>query len=142
MQNMCWDNGKEIFLLGIRFFYNKTYYILLFKNINIFSFVLSYNKRALFFCMISDRHIQMASALVRSVFPSQKVFIFGGSLRKKIYGDVDIAIEGIDNVKLLFQLYDVFEDSNFPRPVDLVDFDKASDSFRSYVLSHEKKIWI
>ncbi len=84
----------------------------------------------------------MASEIVKKIFPKNEVFIFGGAVRKENYGDVDIAIEGVSDQKLIFALYDLFEDSNFPKTVDLVNFDEVSASFKEYVLLHEKKIWI
>ncbi len=92
--------------------------------------------------MISPKYISMASTLTKKIFPKNEIFIFGGSARKNDYGDVDIAIRGVKNREKIFQLYELFEESDFPKTVDLVDFDHAQKSFKDYVLLHEKKIWM
>jgi len=92
--------------------------------------------------MISKKYTLMAQQLVKKIFPQNESFIFGGAARNTNYGDVDIAIKGISDYKKILELYDVFEYSNFPKTVDLIDFDNADDSFKEYVLLYEKKIWI
>lgn len=92
--------------------------------------------------MIAEQYLQQAAQMVRQFFPREKAFFFGSSLREERFYDVDIAIEGVQEKEKLLDLKEAFLDSDFPRPVDVVDFDAADEDFRDYVLSQETKQWI
>ncbi len=92
--------------------------------------------------MIADKYLNQAKEIVRKHFPVNKAFIFGSSLRDEDFHDVDIAICGEVNVDDYLTLKENFEESDFPRPVDIVLIDKAEKSFQDYVLNKEIKTWI
>lgn len=73
--------------------------------------------------------------------PDLKIFIFGSSLSKDRFGDIDIALQGEVNDKDLYALKEQFEESTFPYLVDLVNFNQTKESFQNYVLKH-KILWI
>jgi hypothetical protein len=92
--------------------------------------------------MIREKDIVTARGLIHDNLPGVKACIFGSSLREETFGDVDIALFGdvaIDDVLLL---KDVFFESDFPRPVDIIRFETADETFKKYVLEEEVKEWI
>lgn len=62
-----------------------------------------------------------------------KVFLFGSFLNKEKFFDIDLGISGEFDEKILPQLREDFEESNFPYKVDIVDFNQADKNFKSYV---------
>lgn len=93
--------------------------------------------------MLDKKYILMAQEIVREHFSfKNKAFIFGSSLRKDNFYDVDIAIQGVVDKEKILDLKLSFEASNFPRPVDIIDFDSADADFQNYVLHKEIKEWI
>ncbi len=92
--------------------------------------------------MIQAKYIKMAQEIVRKYFPNNKAFIFGSSLRKSNFFDVDIAIKNVTQKEDIWALKEAFLDSDFPRVVDIVDLDHTEESFRDYVLNKETKEWI
>jgi hypothetical protein len=70
-----------------------------------------------------------------------KFFIFGSSLRKKRFGDLDIGVIGNIRKQEIHQLKEKFEESNLPYTVDIIDFNKAEKSFTDNVLNN-KILWI
>lgn len=70
-----------------------------------------------------------------------KIFIFGSSLIKDRFGDIDVAFEGKVKNKDLYVLKEHFEESTFPYFVDLVNLNQAGETFQNHVLAN-KILWI
>lgn len=68
--------------------------------------------------MISEKNILRLKILIRSKIPSlnQKIFIFGSSLRKERFHDIDVAFEGDISQKKLDNLSEYLEESTFALP--------------------------
>ena len=70
-----------------------------------------------------------------------RAFMFGSSIKKDIFFDIDIGVMGkIDLGELALLKFD-FEQSNFPYKVDLVDFNKVNHKFKDQVFQDEV-IWL
>lgn len=74
--------------------------------------------------------------------PSSQIFLFGSSIRKDHFGDIDVGIMG-ENVEpvALADLQEKFEESTFPFLVDIVNFNTVREPFRSHVLK-QPLVWI
>lgn len=70
-----------------------------------------------------------------------KFFIFGSSLHKKHFGDLDLGIIGDINDKELYKLKEYFTESTLPYAVDVVNFNKVEEEFRKNVFNN-KILWI
>lgn len=94
--------------------------------------------------MLSEKYHHWLSEMIRSFFPekSQKIFLFGSSVRSEKFRYIDIGFLELKNTEQLEALKSFLEESTFPYLVDLVDMSKTSKDFSDFVLLHEKKIWI
>lgn len=94
--------------------------------------------------MITQEYIDRLQTMIRKFFPdtTQKIFIFGSSLREKRFRDIDVGFLNCQNPQKLEDLKEYFEESTFPYIVDIVDFKKTSQDFSEFVLHSEKKLWI
>lgn len=70
-----------------------------------------------------------------------QVFLFGTSVKKDTFADIDIGISGEITDRELQKLREQFEESNFPYFIDVVNFNKVKDSFRKNVFNSEL-MWI
>ncbi|MCK5061366.1 nucleotidyltransferase domain-containing protein [Candidatus Parcubacteria bacterium] len=70
-----------------------------------------------------------------------KFFIFGSSLSKKHFGDLDLGVVGNVNDKELYKLKEDFVDSTLPYFVDVVNFNKVEKEFKKNVFDN-KILWI
>jgi hypothetical protein len=71
-----------------------------------------------------------------------KIFIFGSSVNKKDFADVDVGIENVEiKPKEMNDMMEDFEESNIPYKIDLVDFSKVDKNFKNKV-KEEKIIWL
>lgn len=70
-----------------------------------------------------------------------QIFIFGTSLKKNNFADVDVGVLGEITDKDLQQLREQFEESNFPYFIDIVNFNKVKNSFKKNVFNGEL-MWI
>lgn len=72
-------------------------------------------------------------------FNASSVILFGSSVRKKDGNDIDLAVKGI-KPELFFQFYgELFK--YLPKPVDLVDLDKANAYFANRILEEGEVIY-
>ena len=93
--------------------------------------------------MIPQKHLRQIIKAVRNhdQKASHQWFIFGSSLRKKHFGDIDLGVQGkIDN-KNISALQETFENSTLPYKIDIIPFEKTSISFQQNVLNSPIK-WI
>lgn len=70
-----------------------------------------------------------------------KIFIFGSSLEKEHFGDIDVGILGKIDKTELRKLKENFDESTFPYVVDIVNFETVSPTFKNNVLKN-KILWI
>ena len=68
-------------------------------------------------------------------FKKYKIFVFGSRAEAtaRKFSDVDIGIEGKESLpaKIKIELEEDLEDSDIPYTVDLVDFTKVSEKFKT-----------
>lgn len=93
--------------------------------------------------MISQKYLNIIKKIALNELGEggYKCFIFGSSLRRKKYGDIDMGIMGRISKKKISSLEEKFELSNLPFAVDVVDFNQVSEEFKANVFN-EKIIWI
>lgn len=74
--------------------------------------------------------------------PQSQIFLFGSSIQRDRFGDIDIGIMG-KNVEdsSIADLQEQFEQSSFPFLVDIVNFNTVREPFRSHVLK-QPVLWI
>ena len=70
-----------------------------------------------------------------------KFFIYGSSLTKDHFGDIDLGVIGEINHKTIAMLKDKFDNSTLPYSVDIVNFNKVSKEFKDNVFNNEV-LWI
>lgn len=70
-----------------------------------------------------------------------QIFIFGSSAKSDKFGDIDVGIMGDVSDADIRKLKAYFEDSNFPFFVDIINFNKAEESFKKNVLTNQI-LWI
>ena len=93
--------------------------------------------------MIKDKYLKKITEQVGEFSKNKdvKFFIFGSSLKKEHFGDVDLGVMGDIKNSETRKLKESFDDSTLPYSIDIVDFNKASDSFKKNVFSN-KVLWI
>ena len=62
-----------------------------------------------------------------------KVFVFGSSLNKEHFNDLDLGIMGTIKDKDIWQLKDDFSNSTLPYFVDIINFNKVPENFKNNV---------
>ena len=67
--------------------------------------------------------------------------MFGSSVRKERFGDFDIGLMGEVNAPLVRKLKNAFEISTLPYKVDVIDFNKVTNTFKDNVFKN-KIVWI
>lgn len=95
--------------------------------------------------MTAPRYAQKVKEVVSTFDPegSNRYFLFGSSVRKDRFHDIDLGVVGNANSrKDLSELRENFYDSDIPYKVDVVDFDGADSEFRDYVMKNEPIVWI
>ncbi len=70
-----------------------------------------------------------------------RAFLFGSSIKKDHFYDVDIGLMGDVDAGKTAQLKFDFEESNFPYKVDIVDFNTVNPGFREHVLD-SRIVWL
>ena len=91
------------------------------------------------------KYLEPVQRVLRGFDPHQsnRYFLFGSSVRKKTFHDLDLGVIGnTRSHKRLADLRERFYDSNIPYKVDVVDLDAADEDFREYVLHNEPIVWI
>jgi len=93
--------------------------------------------------MIKDKYLQQINKKISRFNQGKnlKFFIFGSSLAKGHFGDIDLGVVGnIENMELS-ELRDEFADSTLPYSVDIVEFNKVSKEFKDNVFDN-KILWM
>ncbi|MCD4704793.1 nucleotidyltransferase domain-containing protein [bacterium] len=70
-----------------------------------------------------------------------QIFIFGSSLIKKNFADLDIGIMGNIKNKELNELKEKFTDSDLPYFIDIINFNQVDEKFKKNVFNN-KILWI
>ena len=86
---------------------------------------------------LDDKHLRTIKKILAQHLPQARVFAFGSRVsgKPRKYSDLDLAIEMPQPLDLrsLRKLKDALEDSDLPICVDIVDWNQASDDFRTAV---------
>ena len=89
-------------------------------------------------CMISEKYLnQIKDIIGEEKLEKGRFFIFGSSLERESFGDVDIGFWGDIKGGDLMRLKEDFEESTLPYEVDFVDFSSVNKNFRNQVLSQK-----
>lgn len=94
---------------------------------------------------ISKTEKEIKEIIFRFLDPKKyQVFIFGSRAtgKAKKYSDYDVGILGKKPVPwdILAEIEEMFEESDLPYKVDIVDFSLVSSDFRKMALSNIKKL--
>lgn len=94
---------------------------------------------------ISSAELQIIKGILQQVLPQQaKVWVFGSRAtgKAKRYSDIDLAID-IHSKNLDLQMLGIldvlFEESELPWKVDIVDYNNVSKDFRA-IIDHDKQL--
>lgn len=93
--------------------------------------------------MINQKYLNIIKKIVQADLGDEifTCFIFGSSLSRKKFSDIDLGIIGEISQKKISLLKEKFESSNLPFAVDVVDFNQAGEEFKKNVFN-QKIIWI
>lgn len=93
--------------------------------------------------MIKERYIQTLRRSTSNITRGKNIqcFLFGSSLSKTHFRDVDLGIMGEVTEKDIAHLRQLFEHSTFPYSVDVVNFNHVSNTFKNNVFEG-KLLWI
>lgn len=93
--------------------------------------------------MIKAEYLKQIQAMVSAVLRRKdaQAFLFGSATRKPRFRDCDIGLTGRIDKDEVRRLKEVFEESDLPYKVDVVDFNRVSETFKRNVLARPI-IWI
>jgi predicted nucleotidyltransferase len=92
--------------------------------------------------MLNSKYLKRITAIIAGTVSGKiKVFVFGSSLRKEKFGDVDIGIMGEIERSSISKLKEEFENSTLPFNIDVIDFNSVSKTFAENVFN-QKVLWI
>lgn len=92
-----------------------------------------------------ERYLPKIKEVIKDFDPSlrNRYFVFGSSLRKEKFNDIDIGVIGAKTSGIrVSDLKEKIEETTIPYFFDVVDFDSAQKSFRDYVFNNESVVWI
>ncbi len=91
--------------------------------------------------MIQQKYVSLIAECKEKFLPNYKVFIFGSSLRNRMFRDVDIGVLREDSNLDLTSFREALEESQLPYLTDVVDFDEVTETFREETFK-EKVLWL
>jgi len=93
--------------------------------------------------MISQKYLNVIKKIVLEQLGDEnfKCFIFGSSLTRKKFGDIDLGIMGKVGKQKISRLKERFASSNLPFAVDVVGFNQVGQEFKTNVFN-QKIIWL
>ncbi len=93
--------------------------------------------------MIEEKYLQQIKNRIFEFSQNKnlQVFVFGSSLNKKHFGDIDLGIMGNIKDKDILKLKENFENSTLPYFVDVINFNKVSKKFENNIFNN-KILWI
>ncbi len=68
-------------------------------------------------------------------------FVFGSSLTRDRFGDIDVGVRGEFKEDQLWKLRDRLTESTFPYTVDIINFNHVSEAFKNNVFS-QPVLWL
>ena len=95
--------------------------------------------------MALETYLPKIRQIIADFDPSGKnrYFVFGSSVRKKSFNDIDIGVTGASvSGTRVHDLKEKIESTTIPFFVDVVDFDRVKQSFSDYVFNKEPIVWI
>ena len=82
---------------------------------------------------IPKKELRTVKIILRKHLPNCEIRAFGSRVADtaKPYSDLDLAIVGIEKLPLttIFSVKEEFQESNIPFRVDIIDWNRISDSF-------------
>jgi len=93
--------------------------------------------------MVQEKYLQQVKGIIDafSFTKDCQIFLFGSSIQKERFGDLDLGIQGLVAEKEISKLKEAFKNSNLPYNVDVINFDEVSEEFKNNVFNN-KIIWI
>jgi len=93
--------------------------------------------------MIKEKYLNQIKQKIEQFNKDKKLefFIYGSSLTKDHFGDIDLGVLGEINSQQIMALKDECNNSNLPYSVDITNFDEVSKEFRDNVFNN-KILWI
>jgi hypothetical protein len=93
--------------------------------------------------MIKPIYLQKLKEIIAGygVNKEWQVFLFGSSLTKERFGDLDVGVMGKVAVAEIAELREAFKNSNLPYNVDVINFNEVSEEFKKNVFNNQI-IWI
>lgn len=93
--------------------------------------------------MIPKKYLNQIIKIASHIIKDKKttVFLFGSSVREKKFGDCDIGLIGEVSDREIRKLKTMFEEATIPYKIDVVNFNKVSETFKRNVFNN-KIIWI
>jgi len=93
--------------------------------------------------MIEEQYLTKLKSLIEQKIGKEpvKIFIYGSSLERDNFRDIDLGIEGQLSARQISELREYFEESTFPYQIDIIDFNQVSPDFKKEVLNN-KMLWI
>lgn len=94
--------------------------------------------------MIKEKYLTQVREIINSQLDKNsevKIFIFGSCLTKEHFGDLDIGLTGEISEDFIYKLKNLFEESDLPYFVDVVNFEKVSLAFKNNVFN-SKILWL
>jgi len=87
--------------------------------------------------MIKDKYLQLVKNKINKFNQNKdlKFFIFGSSLIKEHFGDLDLGVIGEIKNQELIKLKEKFINSTLPYFVDIVNFNKVSNEFKKNIFN-------
>jgi predicted nucleotidyltransferase len=93
---------------------------------------------------IDEKSKQKIIAVISALFPEASIYIFGSRARGSHlqWSDIDIALEAKDKISsyITGEMMSMFEASNMPYKIQIVDINSVSDKMRENIL-RERMIW-
>lgn len=88
--------------------------------------------------MIAKKYQLQIKKILNPTLKKKKIqcFIFGSSVTKDHFADIDIGVIGDITEKDIYDLKEVFEDSTLPFFVDVINFRTVSKKFRENVFDN------
>lgn len=93
--------------------------------------------------MIKDKYLREITKKINKFSRGKnlKFFLFGSSLTKDHFGDLDLGVLGKAEDRHLNKLKEEFDNSTLPYFIDIINFNKVTNKFKNNVFSN-KILWI
>jgi len=94
--------------------------------------------------MIKSKYLQEIIKKINQLNQNKKLefFIFGSSLTKDHFGDIDLGVRGDIKQEDIIKLKQSLIDSTLPYFVDVINFNKVSQEFKDNVFNNCRILWI